>query len=335
MMRHASGLPATLAMLACIVLGAAAASPDPQQLSCILANCGAQATACLTDAGCTAAQDCFAGCAADDAVCSNLCFFSTGTKLFGELALCSSDNGCTPPTLVGNQTCPDFEQSPAAAAVDLSAALVQGGVWYVAGGANRGYDCLPCQVALYQERPDGSLSVRGSSFVNGKLLDITWETAEPGGGALDLNYTLFESLPVEERWRVVDVSDDGDFILLLICSTILGGSEYVGSQVYSTTKNATISADVAARFDAAIQEAGLADALPAISGYCSINYSASCQYADWLPVSGPAASPAAGPVFAPAPVPAAAGPSSAAARAGPAGGVGALALAAAAAALLL
>lgn len=50
-----------------------------------------------------------------------------------------------------------------------------------------------------------------------QLLDFTWTTAEPGGGALDLNYTLFESVPVEEHWRVVDASDDGDLVLMLIC----------------------------------------------------------------------------------------------------------------------
>lgn len=115
--------------------------------------------------------------------------------------------------------------------------------------------------------------------------------------------------------------------------SILGGAEYVGSQIFATRPNATLPADVAARFDDAIQEAGLAGVLPSISGYCPINYSASCQYPAWLPTSGPASSPAGGPESAPAPMPATADPASAAVLTARLGAAGLLALAALAALL--
>ncbi|KAL4437780.1 hypothetical protein ABPG77_005692 [Micractinium sp. CCAP 211/92] len=248
--------------------------------------------------------------------------------------MCSADNGCTISAVVGNQTCPEFAQSPSAAAVDLPATLGEAGTWFVAGGANPVSDCLGCQVVLFEEQPDGALSGRGSSFTNGRRLDTNWTAAAPAGGALDVNYTLFDTIPVEEHWRVVDISDDGDFILMLICGSLLGGAEYVNSQIFSTRANATLPANLTARFDAAIEEAGLGDVLPDIAAYCSIDYSASCQYAPWVPGLGGASTPAASPGSAPAPAPAPAGPTSAAVLGPRQGAVGLTLLAAATATLL-
>ncbi len=114
--------------------------------------------------------------------------------------------------------------------------------------------------------------------------------------------------------------------------SLLGGAEYVNSQIFSTRANATLPANLTARFDAAIEEAGLGDVLPDISGYCSIDYSASCQYAPWVPGLGSASPPAASPGSAPAPAPA--GPTSSAVLGPRLGAVGMTLLAAATAALL-
>jgi hypothetical protein len=60
-------------------------------------KCGAEATACLTDAACGAIFPCIQACPAEDTACQEACYNTDNPEtltLFLEFLTCVSDNGC-------------------------------------------------------------------------------------------------------------------------------------------------------------------------------------------------------------------------------------------------
>lgn len=71
------------------------------------------------------------------------------------------------------------------------------------------------------------MDVSWSAALDGAVRAANYTLAPAGPGVLATAYRLF-SLPVEERYYILDFTEDGSFLLYFYCGTLLG-SEYSGA----------------------------------------------------------------------------------------------------------
>lgn len=259
------------AALALLATGAAGQAPEVD-LPCLLGSCSELAAACAADAGCQAIQACIQACAGD-AACNNACFFKLADEPYAELAVCAVDAGCIAgPPAIGNATCPDLAGAALAAGFNASW-LADAGTMYVAGGGNAVYDCFDCQLLEFAAAPGGAVDVSWSAALDGAVRAANYTLAPAGPGVLATAYRLF-SLPVEERYYILDFTEDGSFLLYFYCGTLLG-SEYSGAVIYSREPGAAVPPDVVARFAAAVAAAGLQDYVQ-LDRFCTPAYPPEC-----------------------------------------------------------
>ncbi|KAL4452717.1 hypothetical protein ABPG75_008379 [Micractinium tetrahymenae] len=256
--------------MALLATGAAAQAPEVD-LSCLLSSCAPLAVACSADASCQAIQGCIQACAGDPA-CNNDCFFRLADEPYAQLASCAVDAGCIAAPPIGNATCPDLSGAPLATGFNASW-LAEAGTMFVAGGGNAVYDCYDCQLLEFAPAPGGGVDVVWSAALNGTVRNASYTLEEAAPGVLSTAYKLF-SMPVNETYYILDYTEDGAFLLYFYCGTLLG-AEYTGAVVYSREAAAAIPPDVAARFAAAVQAAGLQDYVQ-VDRFCTPAYPPDC-----------------------------------------------------------
>lgn len=201
---------------------------------CLTEYCRMEVENCEKDMSCAQGLECITRCVkmwANDTTpqkfkaqnCTNICAFTYADEAFVAAMTCAIEHKCVElPPIPDRCLSERLKIQKKVTVRDLE------GSWWVVKGGNQVYDCYPCQHWSFREESttrwiyqptyevyleDGSLKMVNQT--------IMWDIPDPmAASEVSFEYTLV-GLPLQERWYLFDMAEDGSYVLVYYCGHAL------------------------------------------------------------------------------------------------------------------